>query len=108
MEMTKQNYLIITSLALAAFFLGLQFQQHPVYGWPAGTTEAQKDKILTITSDDELTLEESGIALDRVYEIFDAYDPDSQEYKDLIDCGFVDKDSSEILQCWGDKGHPVR
>ena len=105
--MTKQDYLIITSLVVGAFFLGLQFQ-HLVYGWPAGTTEAQKDKILTVTSDDQLTVEESGIAGDRVYEIFDAYDPESQEYKDLIDCGFVDKLAFEILQCWEDKGHTVR
>ena len=87
--------------------IGLGLQKQLVYGWPAGTTEAQKDKILVRLMDD-LSLEEFGIAEDRMYEIFDAFDPDSQEYKDLMDCGFVDKSGFEVLQCWEKKGHTVR
>ena len=34
------------------------------YAWPAGTSEETKDKILTVQSDHELTVEESGIAED--------------------------------------------
>jgi hypothetical protein len=56
----------------------VQQQIQLAYSWPAGTTEEQKNKILSVTSDDELTVEESGIADDRVYEIFDAYSPDRQ------------------------------
>jgi hypothetical protein len=100
--------LVILTVVAAATVTPPAVLQQVVYSWPAGTTEAQKDKILTVTSDDQLTVEESGIAGDRVYEIFDAYDPDSQEYKDLIDCGFVDKLAFEILQCWEDKGHTVK
>lgn len=107
MEMTKRNFLVITGLASFILLVGLQLQQ-PANGWPAGTTEAQKEKIMTVTSDDELTVEESGIADDRVYEIFDAFSPDTQEYKDLIECGFVDKYAFEVLQCWENKGHSVR
>jgi hypothetical protein len=106
-EMTKRNFLIITGLASFILLVGSQLQQ-PANGWPAGTTEAQKEKIMTVTSDDELTVEESGIADDRVYEIFDAFSPDTQEYKDLIECGFVDKYAFEVSQCWENKGHSVR
>ena len=86
------------------FLLGPQLQQ-PAIGWPAGTKEAQKEKIMTATSDDELTVEESGIADDRVYEIFDAFSPDTQEYKDLV---FLLTSAFEILQRWENKGHSVR
>jgi hypothetical protein len=57
---------------------------------------------------DDLTPEEFGIAEDRMYEIFDAFPPDSIEFKDHMDCGFVDKNGFEVLQCWEDKGHTVR
>ena len=107
MEMTKQDYLIITSLAVAAFFLGLLFQ-HLVYGWPAGTTEAQKDKILSVTSDDNLTLDEHRIAEERVYEIFDTLQT-KEEFDEFDICGFsAAEDGFKVLQCWEDKGHTVR
>ncbi len=54
-----------------------------VYAWPAGTSEETKNKILTVISDHELTVEESGIA-DKVYEIFESFPPDSKQYKDLM------------------------
>ncbi|MFZ0555717.1 MAG: hypothetical protein WAM26_10540 [Nitrososphaeraceae archaeon] len=74
----------------------MQFQQL-VYGWPAGTTEAQKNKILAATSMDDLTLEEFGIAEDRMYEIFDAFPPDSIEFKDLMDCVLL---ARMVLKCF--------
>jgi|SRR4029453_13285574 hypothetical protein len=76
--------------------------------WPAGTTEAIEDKILSATSELDLTSEELSMGEDRMYEFFDAYDPDSKEYKELMDYGFVEKYGFEILQCLEDKGHPVR
>ena len=100
--------IVLVIAAVATTMIGLGLQKQLVYGWPAGTTEAQKDKILAAKSMDDLSLEEFGIAEDRMYEIFDAFDPDSQEYKDLMDCGFVDKSGFEVLQCWEKKGHTVR
>ena len=67
-----------------------------VYAWPAGTSEETKNKILTVISDHELTVEESGIA-DKVYEIFESFPPDSKQYKDLMACGFADKLALEVL-----------
>jgi Na+-transporting methylmalonyl-CoA/oxaloacetate decarboxylase gamma subunit len=40
-----------------------------VNAWPADTSEQTKNKILTVQSDHELTVEESGIAEDKVFEI---------------------------------------
>ena len=75
-----------------------------VYAWPAGTSEDTKNKILTVISDHELTVEESGIAEDKVY----AEPPDSKQYKDLMACGFADKLAFEVLQCYSkDKGHSL-
>ena len=79
-----------------------------VYAWPAGTSEETKNKILTVISDHELTVEESGVAEDKVYEIFESFPPDSKQYKDLMACGFADKLAFEILQCYTkDKGHSL-
>jgi hypothetical protein len=78
------------------------------YAWPVGTTEADKDKILSVTSDDQLTVREVSISEDRMYEFFDAYETDSPEYQDVLDCGFVEKYGWEVLQCLERKGHPVR
>lgn len=78
------------------------------YAWPAGTSEETKHKVLTIISDHELTVEESGIAEDKVYEIFESFPPDSKQYKDLMACGFADKLAFEVLQCYSkDKGHSL-
>ena len=93
-------------IAIAIAIMGLETQL--AYSWPAGTTESQKDKILAARSMDDLSLEEFSIAEDRMYEFFDAYVPDSKEWKDLMDCGFVDKNGFEVLQCLENNGHPVR
>lgn len=78
------------------------------YAWPAGTSEETKNKILTVISDHELTVEESGIAEDKVYEIFESFPPDSKQYKDLMACGFADKLAFEVLKCYSkDKGHSL-
>ena len=78
------------------------------YAWPAGTSEETKNKILTVQSDHELTVEESGIAEDKIYEIFESFPPDSKQYKDLMACGFADKLAFEVLQCYSkDKGHSL-
>jgi hypothetical protein len=62
---------------------------------------------MSATSIYDLTLEQYSAAIDKVDEIFDQYPVDSQEYKDLLDCGYVDKEPFEVLQCWRDKGHVV-
>jgi hypothetical protein len=95
------------TVVIASVIMGLGLVQQ-VYAWPAGITEAQKDKILSATTEDDLTTEEVGIGEDRMYEFFDAYVPDTKEWKDLMDCGFVDKWGFEVLQCLEAKGHPVR
>ena len=52
--MTKTDYLIIVGVS-CMILLGLQQLQQLAYSWPAGTTEEQKNKIKTVTSDDDLT-----------------------------------------------------
>lgn len=79
-----------------------------VYSWPAGTTEADKTAILSARTMDDLSTEQYGIAIDRADEIFDYFSPDRQEYKDLLDCGYVDREAFQVLQCWEDKGHTVK
>jgi hypothetical protein len=71
-----------------------------VYAWPAGTSEETQNKILAVISDHELTVEESGIAENKVYEIFESFPPDSKQYKELMTCGFADKLAFEVLQCY--------
>lgn len=78
------------------------------YAWPAGTTEADKTAIMSARTMDDLSVEQYGIAIDRADEIFDYFSPDRQEYKDLIDCGYVDREAFQVLQCWEKKGWTVR
>ena len=77
------------------------------YAWPAGTSEETKNRILFI-SDHELTVEESGIAENKVYEIFESFPPDSKQHKDLMACGYADKLAFEVLQCYRDKGNDIQ
>ena len=99
---------IIVAMTTLLAGLGVTSQQQLVYGWPAGTTESQKEKILTATSELDLSVEEVRIGEDRMYESSDAWEPGSKEYQDLMDCGFVDKYGFEILQCLEDKGYTIR
>jgi hypothetical protein len=94
--------LIVTIIGLVPG-LGL-----PAYAWPEGTTETDKTTIMTARTMDDLSTEQYGIAIDRVDEIFDYFSPDRQEYKDLLDCGYVDKEAFQVLQCWEGKGWTVR
>ena len=79
-----------------------------VHAWPADTSEETKHKILTVQSDHELTVEESGIAEDKVFEIFESFPTDSKEYKDLMACGYADKLAFTVLQCYRDKGNDIQ
>jgi hypothetical protein len=76
-----------------------------VNAWPA---EQTKNKILTVQSDHELTVEESGIAEDKVFEIFESFPTDSKEHKDLMACGYADKLAFVVLQCYRDKGNDIQ
>ncbi len=79
-----------------------------VYAWPADTSEETKNKILTVQSDHELTVEESGVAEDKVFEIFESFPTDSKEHKDLMACGYADKLAFAVLQCYRDKGNDIQ
>ena len=79
-----------------------------VYAWPADTSEETKNKILTVQSDHELTVEESGVAEDKVFEIFESFPTDSKEHKDLMACGYADKLAFAELQCYRDKGNDIQ
>jgi hypothetical protein len=79
-----------------------------VYAWPADMSEETKNKILTVQSDHELTVEESGVAEDKVFEIFESFPTDSKEHKDLMACGYADKLAFAVLQCYRDKGNDIQ
>jgi hypothetical protein len=79
-----------------------------VYAWPADTSEETKNKILIVQSDHELTVEESGVAEDKVFEIFESFPTDSKEHKDLMACGYADKLAFAVLQCYRDKGNDIQ
>jgi hypothetical protein len=80
-----------------------------VYAWPADTSEETKNKILTVQSDHELTVEESvELAEDKVFEIFESFPTDSKEHKDLMACGYADKLAFAVLQCYRDKGNDIQ
>jgi len=79
-----------------------------VYAWPADTSEETKNKILTVQSDHELTVEESRVAEDKVFEIFESFPTDSKEHKDLMACGYADKLAFAVLQCYRDKGNDIQ
>ncbi len=103
-----KSYTKALILSLGLLTIGLDICELQVaYAWPPGTTGADKDRILSARTMDDLTLEHFGIAEENV-RFFDAYIPDTPEYQDLLDCGFVEKNGWEILQCLEDKGHPVR
>ena len=79
-----------------------------VHAWPADTSEQTKNKILTVQSDHELTVEESGIAEDKAFEIFESFPTDSKEHKDLMACGYADKLAFAVLQCYRNKGNDIQ
>ena len=83
-------------------------EQQLAYGWPPGTTEQQKNKIMTATDSLQLTEEEYTIANERMWEMFFAF----QKKADLDafdECGFSEAvDGFKVLQCWEKKGHAVR
>ena len=79
-----------------------------VNAWPADTTEQTKNKILTVQSDHELTVEESGIVEDKVFEIFESFPTDSKEHKDVMARGYADKLAFAVLQCYRDKGNDIQ
>jgi hypothetical protein len=106
------SLLLIALLIAAAAMLTIGTttigQQQLAYGWPAGTTEEQKNKIMTATDSLQLTEEEYTIANERMWEIFFAF----QKKADLDafdECGFSEAvDGFKVLQCWEKKGHTVR
>jgi hypothetical protein len=101
---------IIFIAVIMALGLGLSHQQQIqlAYGCPAGTTEANKVKIMFARSIDDVTLEQYRMAIDRTDEIFNYFILDRKEYKDLLDFGYVDREPFEVLQYWEGKGHTVR
>jgi hypothetical protein len=103
--MTPFTFALIAVIILAIAIIGLS--PSPPYNNALALTEYQKQKIMTATSVDDLSREVYGVALDTVDAILNRYDPGDKEYEDLIDCGYVDKEPYEILQCWSDKGHVV-
>ena len=98
---------IVIAILLTIIPITVPATTEVAYAWPAGTSEETKNKILTIQSDHELTVEESGIAEDKVFEIFESFPTDSKEYKDLMACGYADKLAFTVLQCYRDKGYTV-
>jgi|SoiMethySBSTD1v2_1073268.scaffolds.fasta_scaffold1228705_1 predicted PurR-regulated permease PerM len=83
-------------------------QQQLAYGWLPGTTEEQKNKIMTATDSLQLTEEEYTIANERMWEIFFAFQKKA-ELDAFDECGFSEAvDGFKVLQCWEKKGHTVR
>jgi hypothetical protein len=94
---------------IMALGLGLSHQQQIqlAYGCPTGPTEADKDKLMSARSIDDVTLEQYRMAIDRTDEIFNYFILD-KEYTDLLDFGYVDREPFEALQYWEGKGYTVR
>jgi hypothetical protein len=99
---------MISIVIAILLILGLVTVVVEVNAWPADTSEQTKNKILTVQSDHELTVEESGIAEDKVFEIFESFPTDSKEHKDLMACGYADKLAFAVLQCYRDKGNDIQ
>ena len=99
---------MISIVIVILLILGLVTVEVEVNAWPADTSEQTKNKILTVQSDHELTVEESGIAEDKVFEIFESFPTDSKEHKDLMACGYADKLAFAVLQCYRNKGNDIQ
>ena len=75
-----------------------------VWAW----TEEQKNKIMTANTSQELTQEEYLAAENKMYDVFDSLQT-SEEIDEFDTCGFsAPEDGFKVLQCWEDKGHPVK
>ena len=75
-----------------------------VWAW----TEEQKNKIMTANTSQELTQEEYLAAENKMYDVFDSLQT-SEEIDEFDTCGFsAAEDGFKVLQCWEDKGHPVK
>jgi hypothetical protein len=99
---------IVVAILLILGLVTLVVVEVEVHAWPADTSEQTKNKILTVQSDHELTVEESGIAEDKVFEIFESFPTDSKEHKALMACGYADKLAFAVLQCYRDKGNDIQ
>ena len=76
-----------------------------VWAW----TEEQKNKIMTANTSQELTQEEYfHLPQNKMYDVFDSLQT-SEEIDEFDTCGFsAREDGFKVLQCWEDKGHPVK